>query len=556
MIKLISNHRNNIHRTGVGRLSICYFLCLAIMLFGVKVKAQQVTAKIDSTKILIGQQITYEVLVEAAANEPVVFPEGQTFNPLEVIESYAIDTTERSPKLRLIKKYGLTQFDSGYYKIPAQKIIVGSKTIETDTFSVEVNNVALDTINQGLYDIKPVIEVPKDYSNWWKYLLWIVPVILAIGLFLWWLLRRNKKQKAAERYIPPFERALATLHELDESDFIVTARYKEYYSVLTDAVRRYYDEKVYDHAMESTTDELIERLQMERDSGHIDFSPQTIASLKDIFKRADLVKFARVNPPEGKAQADRIAVEEIVKQTKDALPAPTTEDLMMQEDYREALSRKRKRKLWLTGIAGVLGILLLATGVGIVVKGYDEVRDFIFGNATRDLAEGTWITSEYGGTTPMVISTPEVLVRQKVDLPAAVTGKMEANAFTWSSNPPSVTIAVFQFNFPEGAEIKLEDIIANQLQGMEATGFTAQLTKNEEYKTPNGAEGIKTFGQGSQVINKKTGEEIRGEYALLSFQAGSIVQQLFISWQEEDPYSKEIAERVMNSVELQKAEQK
>lgn len=514
-----------------------------------------VRATIDSTSILIGQQINYTIEALANDGEAVIFPEGQTFSPLEMIESYEVDTaSSTSARVKLIKKYGLTQFDSGRYVIPKQKILIGTRSVETDTFLVEVNNVVLDTVNQGLYDIKPIIELPRDYSDWWKYLLWIIPVIAAITLFLWWLLRRNKKQKEAEKYVPPFEQALATLHELDSKNLIAEAKYKEYYSVLTDAIRRYYDEKVYDRSMESTTDELIARLEMERESGHIDFNKQTIAKLKDIFKRADLVKFARVNPPEGKAQADRLVVEEIVKETKDALPPPSVEELMKQEDYREALSRKRKRKLWLTGVGGVLAILLMATTVGIVVKGYDEVKDFIFGNMTRELAEGTWITSEYGAPS-MVVSTPKVLERKEVPLPLEAQGKMEATAFGWQTFPPNVTITVFQFKFPKGADVKVEQLIQNQLAMFEANGFSADLLKNEKFTTPNGAEGLKTFGRGTQIIDAEKGLEDSGEYAFLTFQAENVIQQLFISWHDEDPYGKQIAERVMQSIELQAKEE-
>lgn len=551
--------KTNVHRVKVRgpklRLpSIGYFV---IVLLSVAVNAQEREARatIDSTSILIGQQINYTIEALANEGEAVIFPEGQTFNPLEVIESYAIDTSESSSaKTKLIKRYGLTQFDSGRYVIPKQKIIIGTRTVETDTFIIEVNNVVLDTVNQGLYDIKPVIELPRDYSDWWKYLLWIIPVILAIGLFLWWLIRRNKKQKEAEKYVPPFEQALASLQALDTSDYIATSKYKEYYSILTDTVRRYYEEKVYDRALESTTDELIDRLQMERDSGHISFSHQTISKLKDIFKRADLVKFARVNPPEGKPQADRLTVEEIVKETKEALPEPTVEELMKQEDYREALSRKRNRKLWLTGIGGVLGILVIAIGIGIAIKGYSEVKDFIFGNQTRELAEGTWITSQYGAAPSIVISTPKVLVRQEVPIPPEVAGKMDVTAFSWATTPPNVTVAVFQYTFPKGTEVPVEGLIQNQLASFEKRGFVATITKNEKYVTPNGAEGLKTFGTGT-VSNIKEDIEVSGEYAFLTFQAENVVQQLFISWLPDDEYSTKIAERILNSVELQAAKE-
>ncbi len=533
-----------------------YCTLLFFVLFSfLSVQAQvepTVQAKVDTTSIRIGEQINYTVTVEADQLSTVVFPEGQTFSPLEMIESYKIDTSFVQTKMTLIKKYGLTQFDSGSYKIPRQRISIGDRTIETDSFRIAVNNVVLDTINQGLYDIKPVIELPTDYSKFWKYLLWILPIVLAIVGFLFWLLRRHKKRIEAEKYIPPFEQAIATLRQLDQSDFIATSKYKEYYSTLTDAVRRYYEEKVYDRALESTTEELIDRLQVEKDSGHIDFNSETIQQLSDIFKRADLVKFARINPPSGKAEADRLAIEQIVKETKEALPEPTVEELMKDQDYREQMERKRTRKLWLSGIAGVAGILLIALIAGIVIKGASEVKDFILGNATRELAEGNWITSEYGFPS-IVISTPKVLERKEVPLPPEAQGKVQATAFSWETLPPAISVTLVQTILPEGVEPPLEEIINSQISDLEKFGFTANIVKQEKMKTPNGAEGIKTFGTGKLILNKEKDISISGEYTILSFISENIVQQVLLTWNEEDQYSVQIAERVMNSVELQKA---
>ena len=516
-----------------------------------------ITTAIDTTGILIGEEIKYTVTAEVDQTATVLFPEGQTFSPMEMIESYDVDTAFAKSRMTLVKKYGLTQWDSGSYKIPRQRILVGGKPFETDSFRVEVANVVLDTINQGLYDIKPTIDVPKNYGRLLlRILAWLLPILLAIGAFLYWLLRRHKRKKEEDRYVAPFEQALATLKALDESALIENSQYKAYYTTLTDAIRKYYDEKVYDRALESTTDELIERLHAEKESGHIKFNTETIKQLKDVFKRADLVKFARITPPEGKALADRIAVEQIVKETKEVLPAPTQEELMRDAMYRAAIERKRKRKLYLTGAGGILGILILALGIGIAVKGYSEVKDFVLGNATRDLAEGQWITSEYGVPT-MILSSPKALARQEVQLPDGVPDQDQLTVFTWETLPFAVNATITQAQLPSDEEVDLEAVIENNLKGIEALGFKLGIVKNDLYKTPNGAEGLKTFGSGSFTA-PKTDKSINIEYTALIFQAGNIIQQFTIVWIEEDPYAEQIAERMINSIELQapKQEQK
>ena len=80
---------------------VCTVSCL--LLFGLwsLVSFSQVTSSIDSTKIKIGAQITYKISVNADANTFVVFPEGQTFSPLEMIDSYPIDTIKNKDKFNL-----------------------------------------------------------------------------------------------------------------------------------------------------------------------------------------------------------------------------------------------------------------------------------------------------------------------------------------------------------------------------------------------------------------------------------------------------------------------
>ena len=253
----------------------------------------------------------YKILIETDSTQFVVFPEGQTFLPLEMIESYPIDTTKHDVKFRLIKKYGLTQFDSGVYFIPRQKIIIGDKTIFTDSLKVEVNNIVVDTTKQGLFDIKPIIEVSKSPSNWWKYAFYIVLVLAVIAGLLYWFVWREKPLTKEEKValLPPYERAKIALQELDKSDYLKNEEIKEYYSELTDIIRKYLDEKVYDHALESTTEELISRLHLLKDGQQIDLSKEDIKTIENILKRADLVKFAKSKPDIALAELDRKTID-------------------------------------------------------------------------------------------------------------------------------------------------------------------------------------------------------------------------------------------------------
>ena len=139
-------------------LSLC---CALISLVGYG----QVSSSIDSTAIKIGEELFYKINVKADTTAIVVFSEEQTFQPLEMINSYAVDTTKKENYYQLTKTYGLTQFDSGVYTIPKQKIRIGDNLFFTGSLQVLVNPVVADTTKQKLFGIKPLIEVEKKRSG-------------------------------------------------------------------------------------------------------------------------------------------------------------------------------------------------------------------------------------------------------------------------------------------------------------------------------------------------------------------------------------------------------
>lgn len=530
--------------------TILFFLC-SLGLFS------QVTSTIDSTKIEIGEQITYHIQVETDTTSLVVFPEGQSFSPLEMIESYEVDTLKKNDKYNLIKKYGLTQFDSGSYTIPRQKIIIGDKTFFTDSLKVEVNNVLIDTTKQGLYDIKPIIEVKKKGSNWWKYVLLIFLIIGIAGFLIYWFVWRKKPLTEEEQIalLPPYDRAKLALKKLDESHYLEHENLKDYYSELTFIIRKYLDEKVYDRALESTTDELIGRLNLLKQGNQVDLSNEDIKNLESILKRADLVKFAKSSPDVELAKIDRNTIDVEIDHVKEALPEPTEEEKLLDEKYRQELERKKKRKkVIITILLSVF--LLIATYVGFSLKyGFKYVNDTIAGNDSIELLEGDWVTSEYGFP-PITISTPEVLKRVEIPIPNELEGKMKITTFAFEQKS-QLTIVLSNTLLNQAQDsLDIGKAIEGNLKVLESKGARNILTKNEKFTTPNGAEGIKTHGTLEYPIIENSDKYINGKYTSLSFTSDNkVIQQIILTWRQNDTYADEIIERILNSIELKKAEE-
>ncbi len=516
----------------------------------------QISATIDSTSIKIGEQITYRIEVEADSIDLVVLPEGQSFAPLEVIEFYKTDTIKNKDRFKYIKEYALTQFDSGVYTIPRQKIILANKTIFTDSLKIEVNNVVVDTTKQGLYDIKPIIEVNKSIGNWWKWVLGILLTIVLVTFLLYWFIWREKPLTEEEQIalLPPYERAKLALQKLDDNKYLEKSEIKEYYSDLTMIIRKYLDEKVYDHALESTTDQLIDRLTILREGNQIDLDKKTISNIESILKRADLVKFAKSQPNIELAKLDRNTIDSEIDHVKESLPEPSEEEKLLNQQYKEEQERKKKRrKIIITVVIAVL--LLIATFVGFGIKyGFRYVKDTIIGHESKELLEGKWVRSEYG-IPPIYISTPKVLKRIEVELPDELKNQIDITSFGYGSllERLNIVVATSIFKDPELKEIDLQPLIEGNFKTWEAKGVQNIITKNEQFITPNAAEGLKVYGTAS-FPGLTPNQYEKGNYALFLFTTQNIVQQIILTWKEDDFYSDEIIERIINSIELKVVE--
>ena len=537
-------------------LSVC---CILISL----VSYGQVSSSIDSTAIKIGAELFYKIQVKADTTALVVFSEEQTFQPLEMINSYAIDTTKKEGYYQLTKTYGLTQFDSGVYTIPKQKIIIGDNVFFTDSLQVQVNTVVVDTTKQKLFDIKPLVQVEKKRSGVWNVLGIILLISLLISGLLYWFIWRKKPLTEAEKIaaLPPYERAKRALEKLDEERYFENEEIKTYYSDLTLILRQYLDEKVYEQSLESTTDELVSRLQTLEAANQITLSKDTIRNIETILKRADLVKFAKSKPDFQLAKLDKSTIELEIDHVKDGLPEPTEKELLKNLEYREALARQQKRKRIKQIAAIVLGVLLITITGFVIRSGFTEVKDTVLRNPSKILLEKTpWVTSEYGAP-GITISTPEVLERQNVELPEEMKGKVQMITFTFAGINTPIDVVVNSSKFAtkpdeSGKEkevpIDLLKVAEGVLDTFEKNGTKNITTRNEQFITPNGQEGVKSFGTAEFLIEEKL---VKGEYIILGFSTPNLLQQVILTWKENDIYADQMIERILNSIELIKLTQ-
>lgn len=525
-----------------------------LMLFSATVFAQkkQVTTAIDTTKNKIGAEFKLTLKTNVDTLSKVVFPNAKNFGALEVIQSYPIDTIKNNDRYELVKKYGLTQFDSGKYTIPRIPVLVNGQAFFTDSIRVEVANVVVDTLKQKMYDIKDIVPVKGKIGDWWLYLLALI-VIAAIGFFLYKFIKKRQQRKLDDlAFKTPIEKATFLLSTLEKKELWQKGEVKTYYSELTDIARNYIEETIHIPAMESTTSELIVALRAASVKQKMTLTPETVENLERVLRQADLVKFAKSKPLDFEITEDRNKIEKVIVTLDKSLPQEIQDEALQHQILKEKLIRKQRRNLILTMLTVVLGLLIGTTAFFVVTKGFGYVKDTVVGNHTKALLEGEWVLSEYGD--PIVrIETPKVLKRQdasKVMPKEAMAVIKDMNMFAYGSMTEPFYVLVATTKFAKETDLDLSKALEGSVQTLELRGAQNILVKQEEFKTQQGIQGVRAYGTMSFLDPLKQ-KSLKCYYEMLLFKQENGLQQIVVTYEEGDVYGPEILARIINSVELQ-----
>lgn len=537
------------------RQTIFLLYCLALFSFakGSAQAYEELRIAIDSTELRIGEQINIHYQIKGDSLSQIKFSDQPNFAPFEVLEDFPLDTLRLQTHYLFTKKYALIQFDSGDYWIPKQKIMINNIGVISDSISIRINTVAVDTLKQPLFDIKPLVPVKRGYKKLIQQI-----SIAAFGLFLLILslflaLRVQKKLVEKRKGLPPFDRALLELKALEEERPKLQEEYKSYYSKLTDVVRRYLEEEANITALESTSKELLKKLELLKDSGKLDLDGETLRSLKRVLEHADLVKFARSAPEFEVATSDRNLVEDVVIKTQEALPEPTQEEIEATEAYQKILRKKKRQRQFKIAGLSVLGLILIGGIITASIYGYDNVRDTITRYPTKVMMNNTWIKSQYG-TPPILVSTPEVLVRS-AETPKGTT------LFT-SGNPLNDFYVQLIFvdqaaseqvkeKTEEVQQEKAQELVDKIIRDLEQQGAANMLINPDPFETKDGSEVIQLSGT-LDLLNSDRKERIRCRMRSIILPFEQVHVELRMLYVKDNRYGAEIEAQIIESLEVLK----
>lgn len=184
--------------------------------------------------------------------------------------------------------------------------------------------------------IKDILREEKKLSDY----LWIVYTLLALAaLFLLFRLLSRKKTatptpELTPVYLPAHLVALDKLQALDNLQLWQKGEIKEFQSRLTYIIREYIEGRFGIPALEMTSDEIAKRL----DSTGL--SPKLISDMKEILQIADLIKFAKAQPPGDIHQRFLEQARRFIFDTRQVMSPE--EETQLRKEYETYLSKLAK----------------------------------------------------------------------------------------------------------------------------------------------------------------------------------------------------------------------
>ncbi len=290
------------------------FSIVILSFLGQNLSAQSLSiqGELDKSEMKTGEQASVNLIIRTDNLPQTRFrlSNDGSERRFEVLELGALDTTKLDEKLLEIKaRLLVTSFDSTLVRIPP--IIVETPTAidSTESFALNVIQPQVDVSKPNEFkgikapwgvsltwrDIIDII-----FSSWGLWLIVIIHLLLLIALLVYeWNKKYNKRNSI------PLEpvRSLTAIEEFDqllrligERNYVSQEDFKTYYTMLIEALKTYLDKQLHLQTLEQTSNEVLESLRT------FGYQTKELNSLEQVFRWADLSKFAKSNPTEEEAE--------------------------------------------------------------------------------------------------------------------------------------------------------------------------------------------------------------------------------------------------------------
>jgi hypothetical protein len=246
----------------------------------------------------IGTRIRYEMTVSAPPGiEIVVAQPAERIGDLDIVDFGTAPPAPTADGRVVFKRWWqLVAWTPGHHLLPSPPVRYrppGGELADAprDDVGVTIESV-LARAPEGaeLREVKPAEPIPVD----WRPYYWLggaILALLALATLAHRLLTRPRRAARAAPPPPPDVVATAALDALRAQALVERGLFKDFYSALTDIVRRYLEDRFQVRAPEMTTEEFL--VATARDGR---LAPPHRRLLGEFLTESDLVKFARHVP--------------------------------------------------------------------------------------------------------------------------------------------------------------------------------------------------------------------------------------------------------------------
>ena len=318
-------------------LSLFLFISIISSSIGQEVK---ITSSFDSSRIYVGDQIKYTITFDKPSDLRLTLPifKDTLCKNIEILSGPRVDSSSiQNGRIKITHKYLITSFDSGRYQVRPVFVEAknegGVKRFYSDYSMLRVMRVKIapaDTTAK-IFDIIKPYKAPVTVG---EVLPWVLLITLA-GVIIWvairFLRKLKKSETGKETYIPPEPAHVIAFRELERlknEELWRKGETKKYYTMLTEILRQYLENRFSVFSLELTTSETLEALVktgFKKNGSYND--------LKSVLTGADLVKFAKYNPVPAENESHFQNSWNFVLATKEneVIINPIEEEIGMQE---------------------------------------------------------------------------------------------------------------------------------------------------------------------------------------------------------------------------------
>lgn len=345
------------------RSKIISLLCL--MVATIAVAQVNVTVKMDTNQIFIGEQVLLKLKVSAGSNDIVIvpqYPDSVLVEGVEVLDHYRESTASLDAGRRqtIVEAYRITSFDSALYYIPPIEVQVNDSVYKSKSgMALKVVSPDVDTTKvDKFFGPKENAEVYYDWSDLRRpFLLWLMGVVLLLAAAYMSVQIKNNHRILPKLKLhfegPPHKWAMRQIAKLQTNRPAAPEEAHRYYADLTDIVRTYIARRYGFKATAMTSAQIIERLKDAND-------PKLLGELQEMFEAADLVKYAGLNAAIDENDRNLLIAIEYVNATKET-EAESKRAPKPKEEPKVKRSRRQRALLVAANVA------VAAAGVALFV---------------------------------------------------------------------------------------------------------------------------------------------------------------------------------------------